>query len=85
MDRFSKSCLVLIVILLTVIALRPLTNPQTAVAAEQYEYKVVLANFQTEEVQSKANELAAQGWELLTSLGSGTSFHGAALIFRKEK
>jgi hypothetical protein len=44
-DRFSKTCLGLIVVLLAVIALRPALTPQTVHAAPaKYEYAVATWN-----------------------------------------
>jgi hypothetical protein len=40
MDRFSKTCLVLIVMFLAVIALRPALTPQPVQAAPSYVYGV---------------------------------------------
>ena len=41
MDRFSKTCLLICVLLLAVIALRPIVTPPSTHAANQFKYLVV--------------------------------------------
>jgi len=63
MDRFSKLCLLSIVLLLAVIALRQTVNPQPVHADVYYEYTA----FDTigPEVVSELNTRSKDGWELV--------------------
>jgi hypothetical protein len=84
MDRFCKTCLGLIVLLLFVIALRPLLVAQSVVAQSkklepanastrvwQYGY-TCMDGMVTEANMTKGigevNSLAAEGWEVITAL-----------------
>jgi len=42
MDWFTKTCLVMIVLLLAVIAFRPMVLPQSAAAQQGYKYVAVV-------------------------------------------
>jgi hypothetical protein len=82
MNRFSKACLVIIILLLAVIAFRPV-NPQLALAITHYQYLYVTTNWQPEAIQGELDKRVAEGWELATPLyleGRPT----VSLIFRKE-
>src|SRR5262245_64409272 len=83
MDRFAKTCLVLIVLLLTVIALRPFVFPQ-AVAAQQH-YKYVAVRPSVLEPQPTLDKYAADGWELVGTFVASLNnqdhaFLGSAII-----
>jgi hypothetical protein len=78
MDRFTKACLVLIVLLLAVIALRPIMFPQAVEAAHKYKYLAV----QTGIPQPELDKYAADGWELAGAYMVDLT-NGAVLIFRK--
>ena len=41
MNRFSKACLVIIVLLLAIIALHPIVKPQATLAASHYQCLIV--------------------------------------------
>ena len=67
MDRFLKTCLVLIVVLLTVIALRMVISPSSVQAQGQRKYlsvRVPLYNDRNKDIQSALDKYAADGWEL---------------------
>lgn len=80
MDRFTKTCLVLIVLLLAVIAFRPMTFPQEVEAAHRYKYVAVQTN--SVEPQADLDKYAANGWELTGAYLIDFN-NGAVLIFRK--
>ena len=72
-DRFSKTCLGLIVLLLAVIALRPSFTPQPVHAAQQkYEYAVndwhdfdiPVSAAGKKVLQKQMDEASGKGWEL---------------------
>jgi hypothetical protein len=63
MDRFTKACLVLIVLLLAVIALRPMVFPQTVAAQQHYRY-VAFRPLDWQRPQPELDKYAADGWEL---------------------
>lgn len=83
MSRFSKACLVIIVLLLAVIALRPIVSPQPALATTHYQYLVVTTNWQLEAIQAELDKRVAEGWELATSLYLEGK-PSVTLVFRKE-
>ncbi len=66
MDRFSKTCLVLIVALLAVIALRPAIAPPSAHAAppRQYTYYWVGAS-RLDEMEMKLTDMSKGGFEVV--------------------
>jgi hypothetical protein len=83
MDRFTKACLVLIVALLAVIALRPIVFPQSVAAQQHYRYEAV-ATYSWEQPQPELNKYAADGWELTsTYVASINNANQVVLIFRK--
>jgi hypothetical protein len=71
MDRFSSACLLLAVMLLAVIAIRPILAPQAAEAAHRYKYLVVAPHLAHEAgrppitVQDDLNKYSAEGWEFV--------------------
>jgi hypothetical protein len=83
MSRFSKTSLVFIIVLLTVIALRPIVSPQRALATSHYQYLVVTINPAPTAVQAELDKRVAEGWELAAPLDS-QQIPGVTLIFRKE-
>jgi hypothetical protein len=82
MDRFSEVCLLLIVVLLAVIAVRP-TVPQSTLAAVHGQYLVTQGNVDTIEIQKELDKRAAEGWELAAPIVS-EGRPGVIMIFRKE-
>jgi hypothetical protein len=83
MNGFSKTCLVIIILLLAVIALRPIVNPHPALAITHYQYLYVETNMQPENIQAELDKRVTEGWELATAL----HFAGhpvVSLIFRRE-
>jgi hypothetical protein len=84
MDRFSKSCLLMIVLLLTIIALHPLLITPTASAAGRYKYALTTATNNIDGIQASLDKWAADGWELVAPL-TGERVPFVALIFRKEQ
>ncbi len=82
MDRFSKACLVLIVLLLAVIALRPMVFPQAVGAQQHYKYVAVTTSIL--EPQPTLDKYAADGWEFVgTFVASLNNLDHSFLIFRK--
>ena len=72
MDRFCKTCLVLIVLLLSVTVLRPLIALQSVNAAQPRQYTYVgygLANLT--KMETDLNAYSKQGWEVVgvTTIG----------------
>jgi hypothetical protein len=64
MNRFSQTCLLLIVLLLAVIALEPILTPQRVHAA-QHKYVAVEAwTNNSGDIQAALNKYSAEGWEL---------------------
>lgn len=87
MDRFSKVCLLLCVLLLAVIALRPFVVPPTAHAASQYTYLVVPfdpGKYQMG-LQQALDMHTKDGWEFLTSINHERFNNTLMLIFRRER
>jgi hypothetical protein len=80
MDWFTKTCLVMIVLLLAVIAFRPILFPQAVEAAHKYKYVAVQAWSIPQ--PSLLDKYAADGWELAGSYMVDIN-NGAVLIFRK--
>ena len=92
MDRFFKTCLVLIVLFLAVIALRLIVSPQS-VHAQANKYVAVKAYGGSpgpglNGIQAVLDKYAADGWELAAPIYVGKSaINGNTgelyLIFRK--
>ena len=85
MDRFSKACLVLIIVLLAVIALRPLFFPLAVAAQQHYRYIAVrLLDPWGTSPQPELDKYAADGWELVDTYVATLNSNGqVVLIFRK--
>ena len=89
MDRFLKICLVLIVVLLAVIALRLIVSLQSVHAQAQYKYLAVRAYGENaspgNRIQDVLDKYAADGWELAAPVYAGEGIGGPDmyLIFRK--
>ncbi len=83
MDRLSKVCLLIIIVLLVVIAVRPIVGPQPAIAAVHYQYLVVQTTAWTNDLQAEVTKHAAEGWELAAPIVT-EQMPGIILIFRKE-
>jgi hypothetical protein len=84
MNAFIKSCLVIIILLLAVIALRPIVSPQQALAANQYLYRVVIPGNPgfPGSMEQELDKSGAQGWELVAVLYN-ERINQTTLIFRK--
>jgi hypothetical protein len=83
MSRFSKISLMIIILLLAVIALRPILSPQPALAASHYQYLVVTTGPASNAIQEVLDKHVAEGWELAAPVYS-EQVPGFTLIFRKE-
>ena len=92
MDRVLKTCLVLIVLFLAVIALRLIVSPQSVHAQFQHKYVAVKAYAGSpgpglNGIQAVLDKNAADGWELAAPIYVGKSAIGNTgelyLIFRK--
>jgi hypothetical protein len=83
MNPFYKACLVIIILLLAVIALRPIVSPKPALAASHYHYLVVTTGQASGEIQQELDKHVAEGWELAAPVYS-EQVPGFTLIFRKE-
>lgn len=97
MDRFSKTCLILIVLLLAAIATHPLIAPQPARGATPHTYQALLVQLGDDApVQKVLDEHAAKGWDLIAATpvtaanwgGTTAGFHGGGttgviLIFQR--
>jgi hypothetical protein len=81
MNRFSKACLLVITLSLSVIALRPIVIPQPALAASpHYQYVVIAVSATDFEMQKELDKHASERWELVSPLYTDRVY----LIFRKE-
>ena len=91
MDRFLKTCLVLVVLLLAVSAFRTVVSPHSVQAKTQHKYVAVMsygsgaaAGFG---IQADLDKYAADGWELAAPIyvgnGASASTGELHLIFRK--
>jgi len=78
MDWFTKTCLILIIALLALIAFRPMIFPQGVEAAHKYKYLAVFPGI----VQPALDKYAADGWELAAAYMQDI-INGPVLIFRK--
>ena len=72
MDRFSKTCLLLIVIFLAVIALRPALTAQPVQAAPSYVYAATPVP--ASDLGAKLTDLSAKGTEIFSVIpGAGSA------------
>lgn len=84
MDRFTKICLVVIIILLAVIVLRPMfTDQQPVQAAGIYEYD----GFGTGDRQlvSDLNKAANSGWEVQDIIFTNGAIFDYSVVVRRLK
>lgn len=70
LDKCTKVLLLAIVVLLTIIIVRPAFEPKNSYAAKGVEYKVVplAMDFtlrEMEHLQKRLNDFATEGWELI--------------------
>ena len=85
MNRFSETCLLLIVVFLAVISLRSFLAPQSAEAAHHYKYMVAIVRNGHEigkpcqdcSAQGVLDKYSTDGWEFVTVTTNGE------FIFRK--
>jgi hypothetical protein len=88
-DRFTKSCLLVMTLLLAIIAVRPGASAATARAANHPQYAVEVAyDRATTSSKTVLNRYAAQGWELVeTAVLPGNSYEQQptqiVFVFRK--
>jgi len=89
-DRFTRACLLTIVLLLAVIAFRPFLQPDHAHAAQGSQYKVVpitMATLSGVETEQALKKYAADVWELAAAPFWINSVYSeqcrGLLIFRK--
>ena len=87
MDRFTKSCMVLIVMFLAMIALRPFFAPKPAYAAKYSQYELFYeAGSRLAFFQSDIAQKSASGWDVV-GVASVPSFYpneaGLVLILGK--
>jgi hypothetical protein len=70
MDRFSKTYLALIVVLLSIIVLRPILAPPSAAAAHRYKYTVACGGCETARpsIDGTLNFYVSQGWEFVAAV-----------------
>ncbi len=83
MTRFYKACLVIIILLLAVLALRPIVASPPAFATNHYQYLVVTTGPASTEIQKELDRRVAEGWELVAPVSS-EQVPGFTLILRKE-
>jgi hypothetical protein len=85
MDRFSRICLVLVVLLLAVIALRPVVLPQSTQANTTHKYIAVHTgtdgNSQT--IQATLDKYALEGWDLIAAIPVSEASSSPILIFQQ--
>jgi hypothetical protein len=81
MDRFTKTCLVLTVLLLAVISLRPVLTIQPVHAAQNYEY----ADFETTGMSfgKDAGHVGDSGWEIISVLAHNSPLTGYIVFVRR--
>ena len=83
MNRFTEACLLAIVLMLAIIAVRPIASPQPAIAATHYKYLVAYPNTNPAgpgDVQAELDKRAAEGWDLVAPVATA---NGLFLILRK--
>jgi hypothetical protein len=68
MNRFSNTCLALIVLLLVVIAIGPILAPQPIHAAQHKYVAVSAANKGQSEIQLTLDKYSADGWEFVAAI-----------------
>ena len=79
-DKFTKACLLAIVILLTILAVKPVFEARESYAAKTVQYKVVYAGEGSGE--KTLNEQSKDGWELVQAVGRG-DFNPVIYIFKR--
>ncbi len=85
-DRFTRVCLVTVIVLLSVIAFRPYVHPDEAhAAAQKWQYKTAIAESSDVAVDEVLNKYSNDGWELVASTINPQygPFGVVLLIFRK--
>lgn len=83
MDRFSKTCLALIAVLLLIILVKPILIPPSVAAAHRYKYTVACGGCETARpsIQDTLNFYVSQGWEFVAAVPGQPS--QPFLIFKK--
>lgn len=83
-NRLLKTCLMAVVLLLSIIAVNSIMRPETSHAATQYSYEVVDADYGAgRNMQLSIDKMATQGWELVTSQVFESGNTRCVLIFRR--
>jgi hypothetical protein len=80
MDRFTKACLVLIIVLLAVIAVRPIVFPQAVAAQQHYRYIAVRLLDLGTSTQPELDKYAADGWELVDTYVATLNSNGQVVF-----
>ncbi|MBF0472459.1 MAG: hypothetical protein HQK91_12345 [Nitrospirae bacterium] len=66
-DRFTKACLLAIVLLLMIILVKPMFEPKDSfAAAKKVQYEVIQKEWDKDEFQIVLNKMANSGWELVS-------------------
>jgi hypothetical protein len=68
MNRFSNTCLLLIVLLLAVIAIGPILAPQPIHAAHHSYIAVSAAINNSPQIQTILDKYSADGWEFVAAI-----------------
>jgi len=81
-DRFTKACLLAIVVLLTILVVKPVFEPRDSYAAKKVQYKVVFLEEPSIERhwEEKFQQYGNEGWELA---GFALSNHPYIAILKK--
>ncbi|MGB7434988.1 MAG: hypothetical protein WBR26_25765 [Candidatus Acidiferrum sp.] len=89
MNGFVRVCLVIIIMLLAVIAIRPIVSVHPVLAAGHYQYMYVDVDsnqsFSEKEITDMLNKRSAEGWDLFGASTYQSSGIRTALIFRKRQ
>ena len=84
-DRFTRACLGLVIVLLAIIAARPIVTPQAARAADTYKYAVAQSclNSDCPNIQAALDKYSTDGWEFVAPVSHSNS-GVVLLIFRRK-
>ncbi|MBI3755337.1 MAG: DUF4177 domain-containing protein [Deltaproteobacteria bacterium] len=80
-DKFTKACLLAIVILLTILVVKPVFEARESYAAKTVQYEVVDSTLNPDNANKVLNEQAKNGWELVAVSGDGG--YGMHYIFKR--
>ncbi len=73
LDKTSKTLLLVITILLTIILVKPLFEVRSSYAQRKTAYKIVSLNrsWNSTQIESEFNKHGTQGWEFVQYFGAG--------------